>query len=102
MLTKLAKNLNYVFNVDEMMILPKYVNKGMGVKIALEHLGIDAQETIVVGDAENDIDLFRIPGFNVALANAHPRLKLVADQVTEKSGSLGIKEIVSKLTNAKT
>ncbi|MBN2368056.1 phosphoglycolate phosphatase [Candidatus Woesearchaeota archaeon] len=93
----LTKNLNYIYNVDEMMILPKFVNKGSGVKIALNHLGIDPQNTIVVGDAENDIDLFRTPGYKVALSNAHPRLKLIADEVTEKPGSKGIREIVKKL-----
>jgi len=79
------------------MILPKYVNKGQGVKMALDYLGVEPERTVVVGDAENDLDLFRIPGFKVAVANAHPKLKLLADQVTEKPSSEGIREIVEKL-----
>ncbi|MBS3125989.1 phosphoglycolate phosphatase [Candidatus Woesearchaeota archaeon] len=96
-LSKLNKRLNYVVNVDEVMILPKYVNKGQGVKMALDYLGVEPERTVVVGDAENDLDLFRIPGFKVAVANAHPKLKLLADQVTEKPSSEGIREIVEKL-----
>ncbi len=99
LLSKLAKNLNYVFNVDEMMIIPKYVNKGNGVKIALDYLGIEPESTIVVGDAENDVDLFKVPGYKVAVQNAHPRLKLIADQITDNPGSKGIIEIVAKLLN---
>jgi L-malate glycosyltransferase len=97
LLSKISKNLNFVQNVDEVMILPKFINKGSGTKMALEYLGIMPEHTIVVGDAENDIDLFAIPAFRVAVANAHPRLKLIADQVTDKPSSEGIFEIVSKL-----
>ncbi len=96
-LKDLSKNLNYVMNVDEMMVLPKFVNKGQGVKMALDYLNLDAEKTIVVGDAENDFDLFMLPSYKVAVGNAHPRLKRIADEVTEGASSQGIIEIVRKL-----
>ena len=96
-LMRLRKKLNYVINVDELMIAPKYVNKGRGVKLALDYLELNPEKSIVVGDAENDVDLFRIPGFKVAVANANSRLKLIADQITDNPSSKGTIEIVHKL-----
>ncbi|PIY60593.1 phosphoglycolate phosphatase, partial [Candidatus Woesearchaeota archaeon CG_4_10_14_0_8_um_filter_47_5] len=97
LLKNTSKHLNYVYNVDEMMILPKFINKGSGVAMALDYLGIEADQTIVVGDGENDLDMFRTPGFNVAVANAHPKLKLISDQITKNPASAGVEEIAEKL-----
>ena len=79
------------------MILPKHVNKGIGVKMALDYLELDGENTLVVGDAENDVDLFGVPGYKVAVSNAHPRLKMLADEITEHPASAGMREIVDKL-----
>jgi hydroxymethylpyrimidine pyrophosphatase-like HAD family hydrolase len=54
-------------------------------------------KTILVGDGENDIDMFLLPGFKIALDNAHPKLKKLANQVTNSPSTKGIKEIISKL-----
>src|SRR3989344_1632174 len=84
-------------NVDEVMVLPRGIDKGVSVKLALNYLGIDPKKTIVIGDGENDIDLFTNPGFKVAVANAAERLKLFADEVTKKPSTKGILEIIEKL-----
>ena len=84
-------------NVDEVMVLPRGIDKGVSVKLALNYLGIDPKKTIIIGDGENDIDLFTNPGFKVAVANAAERLKLFADEVTKKPSTKGILEIIEKL-----
>ncbi len=89
--------LGFKINVDEIMVLPRGIDKGISVKLALDYLGIDSKKTIVIGDGENDIDLFTNPGFKVAVANADERLKLFADEVTEKPSTQGILEIIEKL-----
>lgn len=90
-------DVKFVKNVDRIMILPKTVDKGAGVLMALHKLGIDSEKTIVVGDGENDVDLFNVPGFRVAVANAVPRVKTLADQVMEKKSAKGVIEMVEKL-----
>ena len=97
-LGKIADNLEFSTNVDEVMILPKGVNKGLGIRQAMTTLGIDLDKTICVGDGENDIDMFLNPGFKVAVANAHPKLKALAHQVTTGKSTAGVREIIKKLT----
>lgn len=92
-----SRLLTYRTNVDELMILPKGVDKGVGTKIALSHLGIDPEKTVIIGDAKNDIDLFNVPGYRVAVANAAKELKAIADQVTKNPSSAGIIEAIEEL-----
>ncbi|MBD3209431.1 glycosyltransferase [Candidatus Woesearchaeota archaeon] len=96
---KLADKVEFTKNVDEIIIVPKHVDKGFGVRQAMLYLNIELDKTICVGDGENDIDMFLNPGFKIALANAHPKLKELAHQVTKKASTKGIYEIIEKLSN---
>ncbi len=96
-LGKLTEELQFIQNVDEIMTLPKGVDKGMGVRLAAKYLNIDLEKTIVIADGENDIDMFVNPGFKVALANADEKLKKLANQTTENPSIKGVKEIIKKL-----
>ncbi|MBN2141809.1 HAD-IIB family hydrolase [Candidatus Woesearchaeota archaeon] len=97
----LADKVKFVINVDELMVLPAGVDKGSGVRVAMRYLNIDLDKTILIGDGENDIDMFHNPGFKVALANAHPNLKKLATETTEHPGTLGVREIIGKLQKKK-
>jgi hydroxymethylpyrimidine pyrophosphatase-like HAD family hydrolase len=97
---KLGKLINYVDfvkNVDEIMIVPRNVTKGLGLKLAMQYLNSDMNKSIIVGEGENDIDMFMDPGFKVALANADEKLKKLANQVTEKPATQGVRELIEKL-----
>ncbi|MBS3109772.1 glycosyltransferase [Candidatus Woesearchaeota archaeon] len=96
-LKPIRKHLKLVRNVDEIMVLPKNVDKATGSKIALDLLKLDPGKVIIIGDAENDVELFNLPGYRVAVANAHAKLKMVADHVTKKPASRGIIEIINQL-----
>jgi sucrose-phosphate phosphatase subfamily len=100
-LGKLQDNVNFVENVNETMTLPTGVDKGTGIHLAAQYLNIDLDKTLLIGDGENDIEMFLLPGFKVALSNAHPKLKRLANEVTEKPSIEGVKEIVRKLKTEK-
>ncbi len=93
----LVNKVGFFRNVDEVMILPQGVDKGLGVRLAMQYLNLNLEKTIVIGDGENDVDMFLNPGFKVALANAHPKLKELANQVTTESCTKGVREVVKKL-----
>ena len=93
----LRQNVSFVKNVDELMIVPQGVDKGLGLRLAMRYLNVDMDKTIIIGDGENDVDMFLNPGFKVALANAHPKLKKLANQVTENPSTKGIREIIEDL-----
>lgn len=57
-------------------------NKGTAVELLLAHLGIDAADAIAIGDSWNDVEMFEVCGVAVAMGNAQPELKALADFVT--------------------
>ncbi len=89
--------LQVIFNKDAVMILPSGVNKGTGVRVALEELGLSTHNALGVGDAENDHAFLGICECSVAVGNALPILKERADVVTEKDRGEGVEEIIEQL-----
>lgn len=53
-------------------VLPHDANKATGLKVLLEHMGIGPEEVMVFGDSENDLEIMRMVGHPVAVANATP------------------------------
>lgn len=56
-------------------------SKARGIREAAAKLGIDMKDTMAFGDGLNDIEMMKAVGFGVAVGNAHPDLKAVADYV---------------------
>ena len=53
----------------------------------LKHLKVKPNQTAVIGDWYNDISLFETDAFKVAVANAIPEIRKMADIVTSKSNN---------------
>jgi hydroxymethylpyrimidine pyrophosphatase-like HAD family hydrolase len=85
-----------IFNKGSVMVLPAGITKATGLTCALDELKIDADETIGVGDAENDHALLRLCGLGVAVANALPSLKEDADLVTNGARGAGVTELIDR------
>ena len=77
-------------------ILHPDVNKGTGLQHLARHLSIPIEQTIAIGDALNDVEMLRIAGLGIAVANAHDDLKRVADVVLERSAGDGAIEEVER------
>lgn len=58
------------------------MNKGNGMRIIMERFGVRKQDTIGIGDGENDIEMLQMAGTGIAMGNANPKLKEIADYVT--------------------
>lgn len=59
-----------------------HANKGEALHGLARYLGVDPGCTIAFGDALNDLPLIRSAGIGVAMGNAHPDVKEIADFVT--------------------
>jgi Cof subfamily protein (haloacid dehalogenase superfamily) len=71
--------------------------KGPGVKQLAEYLDIPLSNVVACGDEENDISMVEIAGVGVAMCNARPILKEVANYVTENdNNNSGIAEVINK------
>jgi phosphoglycolate phosphatase (TIGR01487 family) len=78
-------------------ISDRNVSKGKALEFISDRLGIPVKGFAVVGDSENDIDMFRVAGFRIAVANADIRLKELADLVTPSNDGDGVIEALEFL-----
>ena len=76
---------------------PCGITKATGLALAAEHLGLRPEDTIAFGDMPNDIPMFDWAARGVAMANAHPELKAVADEVTLSNEDDGIAAVLERL-----
>jgi hydroxymethylpyrimidine pyrophosphatase-like HAD family hydrolase len=67
------------------------VDKGSGLAVVAADLGIDPAETVVFGDMPNDEPMFAwCRGRRIAVANAHPSLLALADEVSAANDDDGV------------
>ena len=64
-------------------VLNPTVNKGKGLQNMCDHLGIDIEDCIAIGDGCNDLQFLQMAGLGVAVKNAVDSLKENADLVLE-------------------
>lgn len=72
------------------IIVHKNATKGHAAKRASEFFGIPLNHMIAFGDDINDIDMLKNVGIGVAMGNAIPSLKRIADYVTKTNDCNGI------------
>ncbi len=78
-------------------IIDARVSKGKALEFIAKKLGIDVKNFAAIGDSENDVDLIKTAGVGIAVANAHIKLKEVADIVVSKSDGEGVVEALEIL-----
>lgn len=66
------------------------VTKGAAVRVVSQYLGSDIKEAIAFGDYNNDISMFQSGCKAVAMGNAIPELKAIADSITLSNDEDGI------------
>ncbi|GID29083.1 HAD family hydrolase [Paractinoplanes brasiliensis] len=66
------------------------VTKAAGLAWHCERYGIDKSEVVAFGDMPNDIPMLTWAGHSVAMGNAHPALKEVADEVGPTNDEDGV------------
>jgi Cof subfamily protein (haloacid dehalogenase superfamily) len=66
------------------------VSKGAALIEAMCYLGLRAEEVIAFGDSHNDIEMLRVAGTGVAMANAGAEVRAVADSIAPSNDDDGI------------
>lgn len=69
---------------------PDGQSKKVGIDIFCKHFGIDLAKTMAFGDGGNDITMLEHVQVGIAMGNANPEVKAVADYVTDDVDSDGI------------
>jgi hypothetical protein len=78
-------------------LLPLGLSKATGLSLAARRLGVTKERTIAFGDMPNDVPMFGWAGYGVAMANAHPELKALADETTLSHDEDGVAVVLERL-----
>ncbi len=90
-------------NIYYLEIRNKGTSKGMGFKRLLKDLNVKEANAAVIGDWYNDLSLFKVGGFKVAISNAVAEVKRQADFITTKDNNNGgVGEFIEMILQAKT
>ncbi len=73
------------------------VDKGKALLDLAARLGFDRTQTMAFGDGLNDITLLKAAGTGVAMGNAHPDVKKIADRVTADCDHDGVALVINGL-----
>ena len=70
--------------------------KDIALKRLFGKYAIDASKMVAIGDGVNDIDVFTTVGYRIAVANAHPRLLELADEIVPSQEDDGLASVVQR------
>ena len=72
-------------------------DKALGIKIALEALGIPHENSIAMGDSSNDIEMLEYAGISVAMGNAPDEVKKACTYVSADASDGGVAQALYKI-----
>ncbi|PZL92535.1 sugar-phosphatase, partial [Pantoea graminicola] len=78
-------------------ILDRRVNKGQGVRMLAEKLGLKQEEVMAIGDQENDLAMIEYAGTGVAMGNAIDSVKQIAQFITRTNMEDGVAHAIEEL-----
>lgn len=78
-------------------IMHEGINKGAALPLVEKVFHIGGHEIISFGDNLNDIDLIKKSGIGIAMENAHPTLKSIADNTIGDNNSNAIGQFLNNL-----
>jgi Cof subfamily protein (haloacid dehalogenase superfamily) len=70
------------------------VTKGSGLAWLADRLGWERERVVGFGDGENDVELLEWSGYAVAVANAHERVRAVADWICPGPDEEGVGRVL--------
>lgn len=82
---------------------PQQTSKLSGLKVLLQKIypHIELSDIIAYGDNYNDIEMLQNVGMGVAVANAKPEVKAVANEITESNVNDGVAKHLKKIFDLK-
>jgi Cof subfamily protein (haloacid dehalogenase superfamily) len=72
-------------------------DKGVALEVACRDLGLTPAEVVAVGDADNDMEMFRVAGGSFAMGQASAAVKAAAKAVTGTNDEDGVAQAIERL-----
>jgi Cof subfamily protein (haloacid dehalogenase superfamily) len=76
---------------------PPGLDKGSGVRWLCDHLAIDPADIVVFGDEVNDLSMFAMAGYAVAVENAAPDVLAAAHEIAPPNIDDGVAVVIERL-----
>lgn len=77
-------------------IMPKDINKAVGLDLVLKGLGMGPEQAVCCGDGYNDISMIEYAKVGVAMGNAQPAVKEAADYIAPTNDEDGLVDVISR------
>ena len=88
------------YHKKNLELYAKDITKGSGILHALESLDIPVAESFAFGDGVNDIEMMQTVGLSIAMGNAQPQVKEIAEKsvpsVDDDGVAWGIEHLILK------
>lgn len=84
------------YNKGAVMVTPVGASKGAGLERLLTICGFSPRNVAAFGDAENDLSMLRLAEVAVAVNDAVPTVRDMADVVASQAGPSGVLEILKR------
>lgn len=94
-ITQIPDTLMNSFNVAKsapfyLEVTPKTVNKGEAIRQLSTLLGLTMDQTMAIGDQENDRSMLEVVGTAVVMENGSPDIKKIATYITKSNDEDGV------------
>ncbi len=88
---------NIVRSEPELLqIMSSKADKSLALLRVAKHYGVAMQQVMAIGDAANDIGMLKAAGVGIAMDNAHPLVKRVANWVAPSNNDHGVHAALRK------
>lgn len=88
---------NEVYQTKYIDIMKKGSSKANAIKMLAKYLNIHKEEIIAMGDGANDLPMFEVSGYKVAMENGNDKLKAQADYITSSNNQDGIAKALEEI-----
>ena len=94
----LGEQVNLFFSSETYMeFVIRGVDKGSALEATAKQAGVDLQDTIAIGDSDNDLPMILKAGLGVAMKNGEAHVKAAAGYITERTAEEnGVAEVIEK------
>ena len=81
---------------DLLQIMDKRVSKATSLRLIARQYGFTMNQVMAIGDAPNDVGMLQLAGVSVAMDNAHPLVKDVADWIAPSNNDHGVRAALQR------
>lgn len=85
-----------ISNKGSIALTPRGCNKGTGLRAAVADLHVEGLPILAIGDAENDLAVFKVATIAIGVANADEAVRASGVPLTKANAGLGVAEALQR------